>query len=139
MTILFIGDIVGRPGRNLVQKGLRALLEHYDVDVTIANAENAAAGFGLTRDIGETLLDWGVESYRIGACQIDARGALPLELEREKKARDYHLHAVAPLVMIAAAPTQTNPRIRTYSIMSWPDSSCTNCVNRFFISLSEVC
>ena len=47
------------------------------------------------------LLDWGVESYRIGACQIDARGALPLELERDKKARDYHLHAIAPLVMIA--------------------------------------
>jgi poly(beta-D-mannuronate) lyase len=47
------------------------------------------------------LLDWGIESYRIGVCQIDARGALPLELERSKKARDYHLHATAPLVMIA--------------------------------------
>jgi len=66
MTILFIGDIVGRPGRDLVQKGLRALLEHYDVDVTIANAENAAAGFGLTRDIGETLLDWGVDVMTSG-------------------------------------------------------------------------
>jgi len=66
MTILFIGDIVGRPGRDLVQKGLRALLEHYDVDVTIANAENAAAGFGLTRDIGEALLDWGVDVMTSG-------------------------------------------------------------------------
>jgi poly(beta-D-mannuronate) lyase len=47
------------------------------------------------------LLDWGIESYRIGVCQIDARGALPLELERDKKARDYHLHAIAPLIMIA--------------------------------------
>ena len=66
MTILFIGDIVGRPGRDLVQKGLRALLEHYDVDLTIANAENAAAGFGLTRDIGETLLDWGIDVMTSG-------------------------------------------------------------------------
>ncbi len=47
------------------------------------------------------LLDWGVASYKIGVCQIDAHGALPLELAREKKARDYHLHAIAPLVMIA--------------------------------------
>ena len=47
------------------------------------------------------LLDWGIESYRIDVCQVDARGALPLELERDKKARDYHLHAIAPLVMIA--------------------------------------
>ena len=66
MTILFIGDIVGRPGRDLVQRGLRALLDHYDVDMTIANAENAAAGFGLTRDIGETLLDCGVDVMTSG-------------------------------------------------------------------------
>jgi metallophosphoesterase (TIGR00282 family) len=66
MIILFIGDIVGRPGRDLVQKGLRALVDHYDVDVTIANAENAAAGFGLTRDIGETLLGWGIDVMTSG-------------------------------------------------------------------------
>ena len=52
MNILFIGDIVGRPGRDLVHKGLPALVEHYDIDLTIANAENSAAGFGITRDIG---------------------------------------------------------------------------------------
>jgi metallophosphoesterase (TIGR00282 family) len=66
MTILFIGDIVGRPGRDLVQKGLRALIDFYDVDLTIANAENAAAGFGLTRDIGQTLLDWGIDVMTSG-------------------------------------------------------------------------
>jgi len=66
MTILFIGDIVGRPGRDLVHKGLRGLIDHYDVDLTIANAENAAAGFGLTRDIGETLLDWGIDVMTSG-------------------------------------------------------------------------
>jgi len=49
-----------------VQRGLRALLDHYDVDMTIANAENAAAGFGLTRDIGETLLDCGVDVMTSG-------------------------------------------------------------------------
>ena len=60
----------------------------------------AVAVSGVVADDRE-LLDWGIESYRIGVCQIDARGALPLELERAKKARDYHLHAIAPLVMIA--------------------------------------
>jgi len=66
MNILFIGDIVGRPGRDLVQKGLRGLVEHFDIDVTIANAENSAAGFGITRDIGETLLEWGVDVMTSG-------------------------------------------------------------------------
>lgn len=46
-------------------------------------------------------LEWGVKSFEIGACQIRADGALPLELARGKRARDYHIHATAPLVMIA--------------------------------------
>jgi poly(beta-D-mannuronate) lyase len=46
-------------------------------------------------------LDWGVESYRIGVCQVRPDGVLPLELARGKRARDYHIHATAPLVMIA--------------------------------------
>ena len=66
MNILFIGDIVGRPGRDLVQRGLRSLVDFYDIDLTIANAENAAAGFGLTRDIGETLLEWGIDVMTSG-------------------------------------------------------------------------
>jgi 2',3'-cyclic-nucleotide 2'-phosphodiesterase len=66
MNILFIGDIVGRTGRDLVQKGLRGLIDRYDVDLTIANAENAAAGFGLTRDIGDTLLESGIEVMTSG-------------------------------------------------------------------------
>ncbi len=66
MNLLFIGDIVGRPGRDLVHKGLRGLVEHFDIDLTIANAENSAAGFGITRDIGETLLEWGVDVMTSG-------------------------------------------------------------------------
>ena len=46
-------------------------------------------------------LDFGVESYKIGACQVQADGSLPLELARKTRARNYHLHATAPLVMIA--------------------------------------
>ena len=45
-------------------------------------------------------LKWGVQSFKIGACQIRDDGALPLELNRKKRARDYHLHAIAPMVMI---------------------------------------
>jgi metallophosphoesterase (TIGR00282 family) len=60
LQLLFLGDIVGRPGRELVRKGLPSLIEHYGVDLVIANAENAAAGRGITREIGDSLLEWGV-------------------------------------------------------------------------------
>jgi metallophosphoesterase (TIGR00282 family) len=66
MKILIIGDIVGRPGRDLVRRGLRALVDHHDADFVIANAENAAAGFGLTPDIGAVLLDWGIDVMTSG-------------------------------------------------------------------------
>jgi hypothetical protein len=66
MKILFIGDIVGRPGRELIRKGLRGLVDHYQVDSVIANVENAAAGFGITRDIGDTLLEWGIDVMTSG-------------------------------------------------------------------------
>ena len=76
MNILFIGDIVGRPGRDLVHKGLPGLVEHYGIDLVIANAENSAAGFGITRDIGETLLEWGIDVMTSGNHIWDKKEAL---------------------------------------------------------------
>ena len=76
MNILFIGDIVGRPGRDLVHRGLRGLVEHFDIDLVVANAENAANGFGITRDIGHTLLDWGVDVMTSGNHIWDKKEAL---------------------------------------------------------------
>ena len=66
MKILFIGDIVGKPGREVIRKGLRGLVTHFDIDLVIANAENAAAGFGVTKDIGDTLLEAGVHVMTSG-------------------------------------------------------------------------
>ncbi len=76
MNILFIGDIVGRPGRELVRRGLVALVEHHAVDVVIANVENAAAGFGITREIGDELLKWGVDVMTSGNHIWDKKEAL---------------------------------------------------------------
>ena len=76
MNILFIGDIVGRPGRELVRKGLATLREHHGLDLVIANVENAAAGFGITKDLGDTLLEWGVDVMTSGNHIWDKKEAL---------------------------------------------------------------
>lgn len=60
MKILFIGDIVGKPGRTAVRELLHGLIADKGIDLVIANCENAAAGFGVTREIVEDLY-----SYRI--------------------------------------------------------------------------
>ena len=76
MNLLFIGDIVGRPGRELVRKGLPGLVARHHVDLVIANAENAAAGFGITKDLGDALLGWGVDVMTSGNHIWDKREAL---------------------------------------------------------------
>ena len=67
MNILFIGDIVGRPGRELIRKGARALAEKHGADLVIANAENSANGFGITKDIGDAILELGVDVKRLSS------------------------------------------------------------------------
>jgi metallophosphoesterase (TIGR00282 family) len=76
VRILFIGDIVGRPGRDLVKQGLASIVAHHAIDLVIANAENAAAGFGITREIGEQLLDLGIDVMTSGNHIWDKREAL---------------------------------------------------------------
>lgn len=66
MLILVIGDIIGRPGRQAVQELLPGLRRQYELDMIIANAENAAGGFGLTPDIARELLDDGVDVLTSG-------------------------------------------------------------------------
>ena len=56
MRILFIGDIVGKPGREAIRILLPKLVKTYKVDLSIANAENAAGGSGLTPRLVEELL-----------------------------------------------------------------------------------
>ena len=61
MRVLFLGDIVGRPGRQAVQRMVPALREHLGLDLVVANAENAAGGRGLTQQTAEELLAAGVD------------------------------------------------------------------------------
>src|SRR4030088_1611071 len=76
IRILFIGDIVGRPGRDLVRHGLQAIVEYHQIDFVIANAENSAAGFGITREIGDELLELGVDVLTSGNHIWDKKEAL---------------------------------------------------------------
>jgi 2',3'-cyclic-nucleotide 2'-phosphodiesterase len=66
VRILFIGDIFGKPGRDLIRRGVGPLVEHHAIDLVIANGENAAAGSGITRELGDQILGWGVDVMTSG-------------------------------------------------------------------------
>lgn len=66
MRVLFIGDIVGRPGRRAVSYWLPRIREKDQPDVVIANAENAAGGLGATPEILGQLQDLGIDAFTMG-------------------------------------------------------------------------
>ncbi len=76
MNILFIGDIFGRPGRDLVRRGLSVLVERFEADFVIANVENAAGGFGITREVCEAVAECGVDVMTTGNHVWDKKEAL---------------------------------------------------------------
>src|SRR5918993_1034303 len=66
MKLLFVGDIVGRPGRELLRRGFKSLVTRHAADVIIVNVENAAGGAGVTREIVDEVLKLGVHALTSG-------------------------------------------------------------------------
>jgi 2',3'-cyclic-nucleotide 2'-phosphodiesterase len=77
LNILCIGDIVGRPGRRIIADKLKPLVKELGIDCVIANAENAAGGSGLTPQIYDKLLRYGVNLITLGDHTYRKRDIIP--------------------------------------------------------------
>ena len=78
MKIAFIGDIVGRPGRDMIAKHLPKIKGEYAIDFVIANYENASHGFGLTGKNAGELFSYGIDVMSGGNHSWDKKDILPL-------------------------------------------------------------
>jgi 2',3'-cyclic-nucleotide 2'-phosphodiesterase len=65
-NILFVGDVVGKPGRQAIQKHMPILKEKYKLDFIVINAENAAGGYGITHKVVKELFDAGADVLTLG-------------------------------------------------------------------------
>ncbi|AJE03806.1 TIGR00282 family metallophosphoesterase [Geobacter pickeringii] len=83
VKLLFVGDIVGAPGREALSRELHRLVDRHCVDLVIANGENAAGGFGLTEDTARELYSLGVDVLTSGNHIWDKKEALPY-IKREE-------------------------------------------------------
>lgn len=95
-NLLFIGDIVGRPGRDLLRKGLAALASHHNIDLVIANVENSAAGFGVTPDIAHELFEYGVHVMTGGNHTWDKKEIIPYFAKQPRMIRPANFPEGAP-------------------------------------------
>ena len=77
MKILFIGDIIGRPGRNITAALLPGLKKEFNPDVIIANGENSAAGVGISKKVYDELMNMGIDVITMGNHIWDRREFMP--------------------------------------------------------------
>jgi metallophosphoesterase (TIGR00282 family) len=96
MRTLFIGDIVGSPGRQIVRDRLGDLVEQRKIDLVIANGENSASGFGITPKIVEELLGLGIEAITGGNHSWDRREIIEYMPHQPRLLRPANFAAVNP-------------------------------------------
>lgn len=95
-NLLFVGDIIGRPGRDLLRRGLSAISSHHNIDLVIANVENSAAGFGVTPDIAQELFEYGVHVMTGGNHTWDKKEIFPYFAKQPRMIRPANFPDGAP-------------------------------------------
>jgi metallophosphoesterase (TIGR00282 family) len=96
LNILFIADIVARPGRWAVSQVLPDLKKSHQIDFTIANVENAAGGFGLTKEIAKKIHSYGVDCLTSGNHIWDRKDIFPYLEEDQRILRPANYPQEAP-------------------------------------------
>jgi metallophosphoesterase (TIGR00282 family) len=96
MRILLIGDIVGKPGRHICVQAIRGLRAEEQLDLVVANAENAAGGSGLTPEIYRELLAAGIDGITLGDHAFRRREIFPILQTERRIVRAANYPAAAP-------------------------------------------
>jgi hypothetical protein len=117
MKILFIGDIFGRPGRELVRVGLPALGARLGATLVVANVENIAGGFGVTRELGDAILDAGVDVMTSGNHIWDKKESLPYIGAEPRLLRPANFPAGAPGRGAFVARTEAGVTVGVLNLM----------------------
>jgi metallophosphoesterase (TIGR00282 family) len=117
MRILFIGDIVGTPGVNIVRRALPALIEREKLDCVIANAENAAGGSGLTARLYRRLRDAGVDLFTLGDHIYKKDEIIPTLAGDDRLCKPANFPAEAPGREVAVAMARDGTPVAVFSVL----------------------
>jgi metallophosphoesterase (TIGR00282 family) len=117
MRLLFVGDIVGKPGRAILARALPRLVERDRLDFVIANVENAAGGFGVTRETAEAVLATGVHVMTSGNHIWDKKEALAYIAREPRLLRPINYAAGAPGLGAGVFSTARGPQVAVINAM----------------------
>ncbi|ACL59410.1 TIGR00282 family metallophosphoesterase [Methylobacterium nodulans] len=117
MRLLFLGDVVGRPGRNVVADRLPGLRERWRLDCVVVNGENAAGGFGITESICDELLDAGADAVTLGNHSFDQREALVFIARQPRLVRPANYPPGTPGRGATVVETRAGARVLVVNVM----------------------
>src|ERR1700722_1635816 len=117
MRLLFIGDIIGRPGRDVVAAELPSLRRDLKLDFVIANGENAAGGFGITRVIANEFFAIGVDVITTGNHWADQKEILSFINDEDRILRPRNYPEGTPGKGAGLYETRAGQRILVINVM----------------------
>lgn len=117
LTILCVGDVVGRPGRYALSQALPALTSKYELDCVIANVENAAAGSGLTPALYDKFVKYGVHLMTMGDHVFRRREIMPVLEQSDNIVRPINLPDTAPGKLWVSYETNSGARVAVISVL----------------------
>jgi metallophosphoesterase (TIGR00282 family) len=141
LNILCIGDIVGRPGKRILADHLAAIVEEQQIDCVIANAENAAGGSGLTYQIYEKLLRYGVNMITLGDHVFKKKDIITVLESNDNIARPANLSAHAAGKSFAVCKSEKGPVIAVVPLIGRifmkPADSPYDCIDALLPKLTQ--
>jgi metallophosphoesterase (TIGR00282 family) len=117
MRILFIGDVVGRSGRAVVNERLPGLIGQWALDLVVVNGENSAGGFGITETIYHELIDAGADAITLGNHAWDQREAMVFIERAPRLIRPMNFPNGTPGRGAALIETRTGKRALVMNVM----------------------
>ena len=117
MRLLFLGDVIGRPGRNVVGQRLPGLRERWRLDCVVVNGENAAGGFGITEAICDELLQAGADAVTLGNHSFDQREAMVFIDRQPRLVRPANYPPGTPGRGAAIVETRVGARVLVLNVM----------------------
>jgi 2',3'-cyclic-nucleotide 2'-phosphodiesterase len=117
MRLLFLGDVVGRAGREAVVNRLPALRSRWKLDCVVINGENAAGGFGITEAICEELISAGADAVTLGNHSWDQREALVFIARQPRLVRPANYPANTPGRGATLIDTHNGQRVLVVNVM----------------------
>ncbi len=117
MRILLIGDIVGKPGRQICVQAVRGLREEEGLDLVVANAENVAGGSGLTPEIHQDLVAAGIDGITLGDHAFRRREIFPVLQTDRRIVRAANYPALAPGRDVMVLRTRQQAPVAVFTLL----------------------